>query len=112
MAGKGHPRAFEDAGTFMDAFKEYIKYCDEGKRFPNIAGFCTRCGISRETFYAQKKYYSDTFNKIDAALEDEALQFSDYRAGLYLKNKFGYKEKAELSSDDEKPFSVKIKIVD
>jgi hypothetical protein len=95
---KGRPRAFETAEAFEGKFKEYIEYCVDKKRFANIAGFCAYCHITRETLYKQKEYYSDSYNKVMDMLEDEVLQDNTYRAQLYLKNKFGYKDKQEIES--------------
>jgi hypothetical protein len=95
---KGRPRAFETAEAFESKFKEYIEYCVDKKRFANIAGFCAYCHITRETLYKQKEYYSDSYNKVMDILEDEVLQDNTYRAQLYLKNKFGYKDKQEIES--------------
>jgi len=39
-----------------------------------------------------------TANIIMDILEDEVLQDNTYRAQLYLKNKFGYKDKQEIES--------------
>jgi hypothetical protein len=98
MAGRGQPRAFKTEKEFEKKFLDYIEYCRENKRFANIAGFCAYCHIVRDTFYAQKEYYSDTYNIIMDILEDEVLQDNTYRAQLYLKNKFGYKDKQEIES--------------
>lgn len=93
--GRGQPRAFETEEDFLYKFKEYIEYCKENKRFPNVAGFCSYVFITRETYYKQKEYYSDTYNIVEAILEDEVLQHNTYMAQLYLKNKCGYKDKVE-----------------
>jgi hypothetical protein len=98
MADRGQPKAFKDAKAFEDKFIQYIEYCRENKRFSNIAGFCAYCHITRETFYKQKEYYSDTYNIVNDILEDEVLQDNTYRAQLYLKNKFGYKDRQEVES--------------
>ena len=92
---KGQPRTFKDEKEFLNKFLGYITYCKENKRFPNVAGFCAHLLITRETFYAQKNYYSDTYNIVNDILEDEVLQDNTYRAQLYLKNKFDYKDKTE-----------------
>lgn len=106
---RGRPRAFKDEAEFLDKFKAYIQYCKEHERFPNVAGFCARLLITRETFYAQKDYYSDTYNIVNSILEDEVLQHNTYMAQLYLKNKCGYKDKAEIDNNignkDDKPFA-------
>ncbi len=109
MADKGKPRAFKTAEEFENKFMQYIKYCRDNKRFSNIAGFCAYCRVTRDTFYAQKEYYSDTYNIIQNILEDEVLQDNTYRAQLYLKNKFGYTDKQELDlgNKDNKPFEVR-----
>jgi hypothetical protein len=98
MAERGQPRSFKTAEDFEKRFKEYIQYCIDNKRFSNIAGFCAYCHITRETLYKQKEYYSDTYNIVMDILEDEVLQDNTYRAQLYLKNKFGYKDKQEVES--------------
>ena len=98
MAGKGRPKAFATEKDFEQKFLDYIEHCRKNKRFANIAGFCAYCHIVRDTFYAQKEYYSDTYNIIMDILEDEVLQENTYRAQLYLKNKFGYKDKQEIES--------------
>ena len=95
---RGKPRAFKTAEEFEKKFVEYITYCRKKKRFANIAGFCAYCHITRETFYKQKEYYSDTYNIVNDILEDEVLQENTYRAQLYLKNKFGYTDKQMVES--------------
>lgn len=96
--GKGRPKSFATAEAFENKFMEYIEYCIEKKRFANIAGFCAYCHITRDTFYMQKEYYSDSYNIMNDVLEDEVLQDNSYRSQLYLKNKFGYKDKQEIES--------------
>ena len=96
--GRGQPRAFETEEDFKNEFSRYIQYCIENKRFPNIAGFCAFKWITRDTFYAQQEYYSDTYNKIRDMLEDEVLQDNSYRMQLYLKNTFNYKDKHEVEN--------------
>lgn len=106
---RGRPRTFKDEQEFLDKFIEYIEYCSANERFPNIAGFCSRLRITRDTFYAQKEYYSDTYNIVNDILEDEVLQHNTYMAQLYLKNKCGYKDKAEIDNNignkGDKPFA-------
>jgi hypothetical protein len=88
-------RAFENDIAFKTSFRDYIDHCIDKKRFPNIAGFCVFADITRETFYKQKEYYSDTYNKVRNMLEDEVLQHNTYMAQLYIKNTFGLTDKVE-----------------
>lgn len=100
MPGKGHPRAFKDDKTFINMFKKYIDHCTSKQRFANIAGFCVFADITRETFYKQKEYYSDTYNKVRNMLEDETLQHNTYMAQLYIKNTFDYADKQKIDSNN------------
>jgi len=100
MTGKGHPRSFKDEKEFIKQFKKYIDQCVNKERFANIAGFCVFADITRETFYKQKEYYSDTYNKVRNMLEDETLQHNTYMAQLYIKNTFNYKDKQEIESNN------------
>jgi len=93
-------RAFKDKETFIRQFKEYIDYCTDKSRFANIAGFCVFADITRGTFYEQKNYYSDTYNKIRNMLEDETLQHNTYMAQLYIKNTFDYADKTKVDSNN------------
>ena len=95
--GKGQPRSFKDAKAFLDAFTDYLKYCDKEEKMANIAGFCWYTGITRETYYKQQEYYSDAFKNIEQALEDRAINHKAPAIAIfYLKNKFGYKDKQEV----------------
>ena len=94
-------RCFNSAEEFENKFIEYVNYCQEKQRLPNVAGFSVYANINRDTFYAQEEYYSDTFKKINAMLEDEALNnkfTSDTLKIFYMKNKCGYKDRQELDN--------------
>lgn len=98
---RGKPRKFKTDKDFYDKFKEYIKYCNTQERLPNVAGFCVYADINRDTFYDQKAFYLDTFEKINQMLEDEALNnkfTTDTLKIFYMKNKCGYKDRQELDS--------------
>ena len=97
--GKGQPRAFETEQDFLNRFDEYMTACISTEQLPNIAGFCWFCKITRETFYKQQEYYSDTFNKIQEGLENGALNHKATAMGIfYLKNKFKYRDKIETEN--------------
>lgn len=94
-------RCFETAIEFENKFIDYIKYCNKEQRLPNVAGFSVFANINRDSFYAQEEYYSDTFKKINAMLEDEALNnkfTSDTLKIFYMKNKCGYKDRQEIDN--------------
>ena len=99
---KGKPRAFETEEIFKSKFMEYLEHCKQEKKMANIAGFCAYNWITRETFYKQQEYYSDTFNKIQEILEDTTLNadINDTFRIFYLKNKFDYKDKTEVNNNN------------
>ena len=94
-------RVFKTDKEFQNKFKEYIDYCHQNERMPNVAGFSVYADINQDTFYAQKDYYSETFKKINDMLEDEAINnhtLNDARVIFYMKNKCGYKDKQETET--------------
>ena len=98
---RGKPRKFKTSKDFYDKFKEYVNYCNDEHRLPNIAGFCVWADINRDTFYDQKAFYFDTYKKIEEMLEDEALNnkfTNDTLKIFYMKNKCGYKDKQEIDN--------------
>ena len=97
-------RSFKTDNEFKHKFIEYIDYCEQKQRLPNVAGFCVYSDINRDTFYAQQDYYSDTFKKINDMLEDEALNnkyVNDTLKIFYMKNKCGYRDKQELETNTQ-----------
>lgn len=110
---KGQPRTFKDSNEFYNTFIEYIEDCKIREKLPNIAGFCRWCNINRDTYYAQKEYYSDTFKNIEEILEDEALNnkfTNDTLKIFYLKNKCGYKDKQEIDANVDSAIEINIGI--
>ena len=98
---KGRPKLFKTEKDFEDRVIEYIEYCEINERFVNIAGLCRHLGIHRQRFYDQKTYYPDTFLRIQEILEDETLNNTTQAVPitlLYLKNKFGYRDKIETEN--------------
>lgn len=94
-------RKFENKETFYNKFKDYEEQCEIKEKLMNVAGFCVFCMMTRETFYKQKDYYSDTYDIINSALEDGALNNSTVAPtilSLYLKNKCGYTDKVESNN--------------
>ena len=86
--------------------EEYVKDCEcvgesaEGRRFPNLAGFCRRLGIGIATLEAVEREYPDQYGALLAILEDEALN-SDKSVSLinaYIKERINFKERNEGSA--------------
>lgn len=97
--GRGQPRSFANGDVFEARMNEYITYCNNQDRLANVAGFCVYCGITKDTFYQQQVYYSDSFKKCNDMLEDAAVNHKVVGMGIfYLKNKFGYKDKLETEN--------------
>lgn len=101
MADLGKPRIFKSGEEFENKVNEYIEYCMLNERFVNIAGFCRFAGTHRQRFYEQKQYYPDSFLRVQELLEDESLNNTTQATPitiLYLKNKFGYRDKIETEN--------------
>jgi hypothetical protein len=97
-------RAFKTDKEFENKFKEYINYCHDNERMPNVAGFAVFADINQDTFYAQREYYSETFKKVNDMLEDEAINnhtLNDARIIFYMKNKCGYKDRQEIDTNTQ-----------
>lgn len=98
MCQVGRPSLYKKPQEISDKFDEYLLFCKENSRFPNIAGFCRFLKIVRETYYdyGKKEKFSDTIKMINEILEDETLQtkvLSPAEKIFYQKNKFGYRDK-------------------
>ena len=107
-------RAFKTAEEFKLKFEKYIEFCNSRKELPNIAGFCVYADINRDTFYAQKDYYSDTFKKIQDRLEDATINSKDINDTFkifYMKNKFDYRDRQELDTKLEMN-TIKVELKD
>lgn len=102
-------KKFATESDFQDSVIKYIAYCKNNNEFPNIAGFCVFNDMHRDTYYAQKEYYSDTFKKVEMILENGAINsdaVNDTFKIFYMKNKCGYKDKQEIENSGD----VNIKI--
>lgn len=94
-------RIFKTAEEFENKVIEYIEYCEVNEKFVNIAGLCRYLGIHRRRFYDQEVYYPHSFLKVQEILEDETLNNKTTPVPitmLYLKNKFGYRDKIETEN--------------
>lgn len=103
MSRIGQRRIFPKEEDFLNKFKEYLDVCELKEELANIAGFCWYAEMGRSTFYEQKAFYPDTFNRINAVLEDRALNNKTVYPtvlALYLKNKCDYVEKVESRNEN------------
>ena len=88
--------------TMLIMLREYVRSCTEGTgkagagRFPNLAGFCRYCCIGATELKALAREYPSEYELLCSVLEDEALNsgISATLISAYLKNHFGYGEKA------------------
>ena len=90
-------RKFKTEQDFVNKVIEYISHCELKGKLPNIAGFAVYCDMNVDTFYAQKEYYSESYKKVQAILEDGVIngKANDTMKIFYMKNKFNYKDKIE-----------------
>lgn len=109
---RGRPKSFKTEKVFLEAFVNYLQECQEKDKLPNIAGFCARNDITRETYYQQREYYPKTHAKVEMLLEDAAInaKIGDSFKMFYMANKFGYRSKKEVETTvgniDDKPLNI------
>ena len=107
-----------EIGLICQLVEEYVTSChtpqNQGEnecaskkktaKFPNVAGFCRYLGISRDKYERLSKKFPEEFGKLEAILEDEALN-SEVSASVltaYLKKRLSYSdtEKSEKTELD------------
>jgi hypothetical protein len=91
----GQPRKFKTELEFQESFIRYLTFCNnqDPKRIPNIAGYCVFNDITRDTYYKQEEYYSDSFAKTRMALEDAIVNIKDTIRSIFLsKVYFNYRD--------------------
>ena len=100
----------EKAEKESEKESERKKSKKKGSRFPNVAGFCRYFGIGQGKFDRLAKKYPDEFEKVSAALEDEALnaEISPSLLGVYLKRRLGYTDSAESEKSDVEVGQLKL----
>lgn len=106
---KGQPRRFSNDKELEEAMTEYIGWCLENRHLPNVAGFCVHCDITPETFYQQKNYYPDAYQKINALLETAVINnpfANDTMKIFYMKNKFKYTDKVQQEIVTPEPIKI------
>lgn len=105
----GRPKTFQSPEQLYLFFKDYISYCENSEKMPNIAGFMVflyenkDIQLNRTSFYEYKNYeeYSNTLKAISEALEDSTLNNKTQKDLIklaYLNNRCGYTNKSEQTS--------------
>jgi len=101
----GRPLKYEPA-AFKALFDNYIGECIENSKLANVIGFCVYADIDRETYYNYKDRieFIGTLKRIEAILEDFSIQAANSARNpafsiFYLKNKFGWIDKQEITQD-------------
>ena len=103
---RGKPRKFQSEDGFQQAFVDYIEHCVTQKLQPNVAGFCVFCDMTKDTFYSQREYYPDCYQKVRSALEDTLVNFHHFTgmsnpamAIVQGKNTFGWDDRPGAGKD-------------
>ena len=97
-------------GSLSKKLEKYVKSCrpppdadpkKEG-RLPTLAGFCGKMGCGTSAVDDLQKQCPESFAYLCAILEDEALNStrSPTIVNAYLKEHFGYGEKAPATEDE------------
>lgn len=105
----GKPRRFESGEELEESMVEYIGWCESVGHLPNIAGFCVHCNMTQETFYQQKNYYPESYQKVQALLETAVInnpKASDTMKIFYMKNKFKYTDKVQNEILTPEPIKI------
>lgn len=99
--GKGQPRAFLTEDDFKAAIYDYFQKCSMHNRIPTKAGFCALNGISKETFYKQQDYYTDSFACAEQLFEDGTINspINQQIALRVLECNYGYEPSNNKGTD-------------
>ena len=96
----GRPKSFANEEDFQSKILQYFSLCDKHIRMPNRSGFCAFANVTRETYYKQKEYFPDTFDKVEGLFEDGFLN-TPINPGLALAalgKQFGYSKDGTTNS--------------
>ncbi len=64
---------FSCALQFERKLRDYLQFCDEKERLPNVAGFCRFAKIRRAEFSACKARFPLSYDIAESTFIDEAL---------------------------------------
>ena len=103
MAKMGRPRIYETEEEIEQVFRDYLEDARKKHELPNVAGFVVFADIGRQTFYDYEKHFPYTYKKINDILENATInaRIGDSFKQFYMKNKFGYRDKTEIESENK-----------
>lgn len=95
----------DQVSEILHKLNAYLRDChkpsdEKNEKFPNLAGFCRYLGCGITELDGIRLAAPTLYDHICAILEDEALnaEISPTILTAYLKKRFGYAEKSEVSS--------------
>lgn len=113
----GRPKKY-DPSSLLEKWYEYVKDCESREKFANIAGFSVFADIHRDSVYEyfSQAEYSDTKKKIEGMIEDISIQCGITAKNpafpiFYMKNKCGYRDKAEVEINPDSDGVIKVSFV-
>ncbi len=99
----GRPMIYETGEELEQKFRDYLEDAKKKHELPNVAGFVAFANIGRSTFYDYEKHFPDTYERIQSILENATInaRIGDSFKQFYMKNKFGYRDKTEVDSQNK-----------
>jgi hypothetical protein len=100
---KGRPMIYETEDEIEQVFRDYLEDAKKKHEMPNVAGFVVFADIGRTTFYDYQKHFPNTYERIQGILENATInaRIGDSFKQFYMKNKFGYRDKQEIESENK-----------
>ncbi len=69
----GKETVFSCTLQFERKLRDYLQFCNDGERLPNVAGFCRFAKIRRADFAALKARFPLAYDVAESTFIDEAL---------------------------------------
>lgn len=110
----GRPANFKTPELLWEAFKKYKLDMESQGKPLTVSGFCNSVDSYREMIaeYSHKPEFTNTIKKIYSLIENDievGILTNQWNptAGIFnLKNNFGWKDKTELSGDQQNPLTI------
>ncbi len=84
-------------GALIGMAEDYIAFCAENRRLPNLAGFCRHAELGGSAPERLRREFPASYSELCLIFEDEALN-ADIPASIltvYLKKRLNYDDRAE-----------------